>query len=83
MQRTSGSAARPAMKRTSGSAARPAAHSTNNGLLRTSVSHRATEQYPDDFVLRSGESISFIGIRVFVCMSYVFVFCLMKNTHPE
>ena len=54
MQRTSGSASQPAMKRTPGSAARPAAHSGNNGLLRTSVSDRATE---NDFVLRSGESI--------------------------
>ena len=57
MKHTSGSAAQPAMKRTSGSAARPAAHSGNNGLFRTSVSDRAIEQYPDDFVLRSGESI--------------------------
>ena len=57
MQRTSGSAAQPAMKRTSGSAARPTAHSGNNGLLRTSVSDYATEQYRDDFVLKSGESI--------------------------
>ena len=57
MQRTSGSAAQPAMKRTPGSAARPAAHSGNNGLLRTSVSDRATEQCPNDFVLKSGESI--------------------------
>ena len=45
------------MKRTSGSAARPATHSGNNGLQRTSVSNRAIEQYSDDFVLRSGESI--------------------------